>query len=329
MKFYITGIRRGLGKYLHDRLNAVESLKECDVFINCKHDKFSQVDNLYEAIGLGKRVISLGSYASDWVFHPNKTDYVYAIEKKALRDANSQLFDNGYECTCLNLGYFNSERSAHITEYNKMSMQSVLDTIEFILSHPHRVKEITITPNQKQKDEQLAKAEAMHNLSTMYQSSFKRIDKQYDIKKIQEEVDTLLEQHNLELGQIMLQSIDGKDFYYGIGKVENIVDADETKFNISNLPYDSEITKFMNEQKLYRTRIMVAGPKTCYEFHYDPSPRVHLVVKTNEWAFLADDMKLVHLPADGYPYYLDTTKPHTAINSSINDRIHIVGCVNI
>ena len=146
MKFYITGIRRGLGKYLHDRLNVVDTLEACDVFINCKHDKFSQVDNLYKAIGLGKRVISLGSYASDWIFHPSKTDYVYAIEKKALRDANSQLFDNGFEVTCLNLGYFNSERSAHVTEYNKMSMKSVLDTIEFILLHPHRVKEMTITP---------------------------------------------------------------------------------------------------------------------------------------------------------------------------------------
>ena len=44
MKFYITGIRRGLGKYLHDRLNVVETLEECDVFINCKHDAFQQVD---------------------------------------------------------------------------------------------------------------------------------------------------------------------------------------------------------------------------------------------------------------------------------------------
>ena len=72
MKFYITGIRRGLGKYLHDRLNVVETLEECDVFINCKHDKFSQVDNLYKAIGLNKKVISLGSYASDWIFHPKQ-----------------------------------------------------------------------------------------------------------------------------------------------------------------------------------------------------------------------------------------------------------------
>ena len=35
--------------------------------------------------------------------------------------------------------------------------------------------------------------------------------------------------------------------------------------------------------------------------------------------------KLRHVPADGYPYYFDTTKAHTAINSALEDRIHIVG----
>ena len=38
-----------------------------------------------------------------------------------------------------------------------------------------------------------------------------------------------------------------------------------------------------------------------------------------------DKLKLFHVPADGHPYYFDTTKPHTAINSSWEDRIHIVG----
>ena len=324
MKFYITGTRRGLGEALKLKLNTVSSLEECDVFINCKHNSFEQVELLYRAAELGKRIINIGSNSPD---QSKSQPHIYQVEKAALDIANNQLYYQGVDTTIVRFGWFDSPRVAEVND-NKMSLQYCVDTIEWVLIQPHRVKEITVTPNLKQKDEQLAKAEAMHNLSTMYQSSFKRMNKQYDIKKIQEEVNTLLEQHNLKLGQIMLQSADGKDFYYGIGKVDNIVDADETKFNISNLPNDAEITKFMNEQKLYRTRIMVASPKTCYEFHYDPSPRVHLVVKTNEWAFLADDMKLVHLPADGYPYYLDTTKPHTAINSSLEDRIHIVGCVS-
>ena len=56
MKFYVTGTRRGLGKYLYERLNTVESLEECDIFINCKHDGFEQVHMLYEAASLGKKV---------------------------------------------------------------------------------------------------------------------------------------------------------------------------------------------------------------------------------------------------------------------------------
>ena len=105
----------------------------------------------------------------------SKTDYVYAIEKKALRDANSQLFDNGYQCTCLNLGYFNSERSAHVTEYNKMSMKSVLDTIEFILLHPHRVKEMTITPTDDLRNEQMLKSEKVLDYTDMYASQHKKL----------------------------------------------------------------------------------------------------------------------------------------------------------
>jgi len=146
MKFYITGIRRGLGKSLQDRYKNCNSLEECDVFINCKHDGFSQVELLYDAAEKHKRTISIGSYASDWIYNPNKTMFKYAIEKDALRKANSQLFDNGYQVTCLNLGYIYTERSSHIDK-TKMSVNYVIDVIDWIIEQPHRIKELTITPN--------------------------------------------------------------------------------------------------------------------------------------------------------------------------------------
>ena len=46
------------------------------------------------------------------------------------------------ETTCLRFGWIDTERVADIEE-NKMSLKSVLDTIEWVLLHPHRVKEIT------------------------------------------------------------------------------------------------------------------------------------------------------------------------------------------
>ena len=324
MVFYITGIRRGLGKYLHDRLNVVETLEECDVFINCKHDGFEQVDNLYKACELGKKVISLGSYASDWIFHPKMEKYTYAIEKKALRDANSQMFDNGYNCTCLNLGYFNSERMAHITEYNKMSMKSVLDTIEFVLLHPHRVKEMTITPTDDLRNEQMIISEKLYDYTDMYATQHKKLDRKYNLTKIKEEIKDLPDLHD---NQIMLQSLDGEDFYTGLLQIDKLpAGTEENDFNKLNIPEDSEIARFIIAEGLTRTRLMVMPPKSSYTFHFDPTPRIHLAIVTNEWSFMTDDKwRLRHVPDDGHPYYFDTTKAHTAINSSKEDRIHIVG----
>ena len=52
MKFYITGTRRGLGKALKDIYGCTDTLDQCDVFINCKHNGFEQVNLLYQAAEL-------------------------------------------------------------------------------------------------------------------------------------------------------------------------------------------------------------------------------------------------------------------------------------
>ena len=64
-KFYITGTRRGLGEALKNKLNCVDTLEECDVFINCKHDGFKQVELLYTASKLGLKIINIGSNSPD------------------------------------------------------------------------------------------------------------------------------------------------------------------------------------------------------------------------------------------------------------------------
>ena len=58
MKFSINGTRRGLGQALEKKYGNVD-LEDCDVFINCKHDGFSQVDLLYKAAELNKRIINI------------------------------------------------------------------------------------------------------------------------------------------------------------------------------------------------------------------------------------------------------------------------------
>ena len=49
MNYFITGTRRGLGKALLDKYGTVNKLEECDVFINCKHEGFNQIELLYKA----------------------------------------------------------------------------------------------------------------------------------------------------------------------------------------------------------------------------------------------------------------------------------------
>lgn len=142
MKFYITGIRRGLGKALKDKLGCVSSLEECDVFINCKHDGFKQVELLYDAAALDLKIINIGSNSPD----QNKSKpHVYQIEKGALDKANDQLFYQGIDTTIIRFGYFDSPRVEHIKD-KKMSIEYCVSIIEWVLKQEHRVKELTVCP---------------------------------------------------------------------------------------------------------------------------------------------------------------------------------------
>tara|TARA_B100001079_G_C15944401_1_gene312173 strand:- start:50 stop:478 length:429 start_codon:yes stop_codon:yes gene_type:complete len=142
MKFYITGTRRGLGKALKDKLGCVDTLEECDVFINCKHDGFKQVELLYNAAALDLKIINIGSNSPDQ--NKNKP-HIYQIEKGALDKANNQLFYQGVNTTIIRFGYFDSPRVEHITD-KKMSIDYCISIIEWVLKQEYRVKELTVCP---------------------------------------------------------------------------------------------------------------------------------------------------------------------------------------
>ncbi len=142
MKFYITGTKRGLGQALEELFGNCESLEECDIFINCKHDGFQQVELLYKAAELGKRIINIGSNSPDQDKHQ---PWPYAVEKAALDKANEQLFYQGVNTSIVRFGYFDSPRVEHVTN-PKMSIEYCVDIIIWILKQEHRVKEITVCP---------------------------------------------------------------------------------------------------------------------------------------------------------------------------------------
>ena len=78
MKYYITGSKRGLGQALNILYDTVDNLEDCDVFINCKHNKFEQVELLFRAAELNKKIINIGSNSPD---QNKKQPHIYQIEK--------------------------------------------------------------------------------------------------------------------------------------------------------------------------------------------------------------------------------------------------------
>jgi NAD(P)-dependent dehydrogenase (short-subunit alcohol dehydrogenase family) len=114
----------------------------CDIFINCKHNNFDQVDLLYTAAELGKRIINISSNSGDG----NKSKpWIYAVQKTALDKANEQLFYQGIETTSVRFGYFDSPRVEHIKDA-KMTIEYCASVIDWIITQPHRIKEITVCP---------------------------------------------------------------------------------------------------------------------------------------------------------------------------------------
>ena len=152
-----------------------------------------------------------------------------------------------------------------------------------------------------------------------------KINKFFDVEQILLELESL----NNKSKQISLQSPDG-DYNNGIGKIEWNPGYTEKDYCSDNLPHHWELNRAIKELKLYRTRIMTLSPKECYSWHFDRSPRIHLALETNENCFFVEDKELVHIPSDGYPYWVDTTKYHTAMNCDLNiNRIHLVGCTDM
>lgn len=126
--------------------------------------------------------------------------------------------------------------------------------------------------------------------------------------------------------QVCLQGISPNgDPHYGIGKVLELNHTEEEFiYPLFDMPYTNLVIESLS---MYRTRVMRMKPQTCYTYHLDLTKRMHIPLITNERCmFIIDDM-VYRYPADGRHYLIDTTKMHTAINASTEERIHLVGCV--
>ena len=81
--------------------------------------------------------------------------------------------------------------------------------------------------------------------------------------------------------------------------------------------------------KVYRTRIMVLEPQTCYPLHYDKAIRLQIPIDTaeNQGRFVFESGELLNLE-EGSVYVLNTTERHSAINfNKYKKRTHLISCL--
>ena len=72
-------------------------------------------------------------------------------------------------------------------------------------------------------------------------------------------------------------------------------------------------------------RLLLLDSGDSYTAHTDPDDRYHLVIETNPYSYIMDieQEKLIHLPADGTVWHMDTSKKHLAGNFGGTPRIHL------
>jgi hypothetical protein len=132
-------------------------------------------------------------------------------------------------------------------------------------------------------------------------------------------------------GQIAIQSneLNVNNHRAGIGKSSAKTPEWEQSFCHLQPKYkDTAIAEYLDwlNVSTYRTRIMLSRPKTCYSIHNDYSPRLHLPLVTNDQCYFlfTNPEKMIHMPADGKTYWVDTREYHTFLNGSTSNRLHLV-----
>lgn len=85
----------------------------------------------------------------------------------------------------------------------------------------------------------------------------------------------------------------------------------------------------MLPHKITRLRWMSLAPRGCYSFHQDLTWRLHIPVLTSKEAFFLfrSPTQLVNLD-EGQCYRVNTMETHTALNTSQEERVHLVGCIH-
>lgn len=101
----------------------------------------------------------------------------------------------------------------------------------------------------------------------------------------------------------------------------------QSEYTILNEVYEGTVfADIIRDVNGERSRIMEMNAYTSYSVHKDQSPRYHLALITNPNAYFIFPTlnEIMHIPADGYLYEVDTTILHSFVNCGPDDRTHLV-----
>jgi hypothetical protein len=159
-----------------------------------------------------------------------------------------------------------------------------------------------------------------------------KISSNIDIARLKLETKSLIERNNWDiwkLQQVSLQTNGDDDWNASIGSRP---DQLEQQWNIIHPQlagtWWEDFFKSL-PMPVYRSRLMIMHPRTCYSIHSDLNPRLHIAITTTKQArfIFTDPPQIIHLPDNGTLWWVDTREEHTAINGSMGHRIHLVMCL--
>ena len=105
--------------------------------------------------------------------------------------------------------------------------------------------------------------------------------------------------------QFPLQGAFEGDYEGAVGKTYDLR-SDEAEYNVplyKDMPYTYSL---LEKYEMTRTRAMKMIKGSCYSYHIDLTPRIHIPLTSNKNCMFIIDDKIYRLPADGSVYLVDT-----------------------
>ena len=157
----------------------------------------------------------------------------------------------------------------------------------------------------------------------------------FDVAKLEEEANKLFSELDPISGQISLKHTESSAqenlWEEGVGSPMRSGKFINTKdFTVLNEAlkgtYIEEVHNILAKDYTFgRMRLMKLTGRKCMSLHIDLEKRIHIPITTNENCLMIVDDEIIHMPADGNAYLVNTTKRHTALNSNQDfDRIHLM-----